>query len=277
MALMEDERLILRWLSQYGPLRWPQIRGLLYYRPQRSVNRLVQNMKHARRIAAIEDGEYLAVDQYCEPKQRMITAVWVLLQFIEQIAPEAHWQADAPAQISFLKDKTAYEIVVLYEDEDHLVRLGFTEDGWFSLRIPRLLPRKERGKGSVEYIRGFLGPAMQRFFNEGSPVRFDDCVIIYRHIYDREEPERRHRDHDNIETNFVTDIVALYVMTDDAPLRCRHYYCSAAGSTERTEVYVVPEQDFMRWYEAEKNFPDEGVKLHAQTTFWQEKAIPKQG
>lgn len=108
MALMEDERLILRWLSQYGPLRWPQIRGLLYYRPQRSVNRLVQNMKHARRIAAIEDGEYLAVDQYCEPKQRMITAVWVLLQFIEQIAPEAHWQADAPAQISFLKDKTAF-------------------------------------------------------------------------------------------------------------------------------------------------------------------------
>jgi len=52
----------------------------------------------------------------------MITAVWVLLQFIEQIDPEAHWQ-DAPAQISFLKDKTAYEIVVLYEDEDHLARL----------------------------------------------------------------------------------------------------------------------------------------------------------
>lgn len=117
---------------------------------------------------------------------------------------------------------------------------------------------------------------MQRFFNEGSPVRFDDCVIIYRHIYDREEPERRHRDHDNIETNFVTDIVALYVMTDDAPLRCRHYYCSAAGSTERTEVYVVPEQDFMRWYEAEKNFPDEGVKLHAQTTFGK-KSYPKTG
>ena len=157
------------------------------------------------------------------------------------------------------------------------VEVGFTEDGWFSLRIPRLLPRKERGKGSVEYIRGFLGPALQRFFKEESPVRFDNCVIIYRHIYDREEPERRHRDHDNIETNFVTDIVALYVMSDDAPLRCRHYYCSAAGSTERTEVYVVPEQDFMRWYEAEKNFPDEGVKLHAQTTFWQEKAIPKQG
>ena len=102
-------------------------------------SRLVQNMKHARRIAAIEDGEYLAVDQYCEPKQRMITAVWVLLQFIEQIAPEAHWQADAPAQISFLKDKTAYEIVVLYEDEDHLVRLlQPQEDTKYILVVPNM-------------------------------------------------------------------------------------------------------------------------------------------
>ena len=139
MALMEDERLVLRWLSQYGPLRLPQIWGLLHYKPQRSVNMLVQNMKRTRRIAAIEDGAYLAVDQYCEPKQRMITAVWVLLQFIEQIAPEAHWQADAPAQISFLKDKTAYEIVVLYEDEDHLVRLlQPQEDTKYILVVPNM-------------------------------------------------------------------------------------------------------------------------------------------
>jgi hypothetical protein len=48
MALMEDERLVLRWLSQYGPLRLPQIWGLLHYKPQRSVNRLVQNMKRTR-------------------------------------------------------------------------------------------------------------------------------------------------------------------------------------------------------------------------------------
>ena len=66
-------------------------------------------------------------------------------------------------------------------------------------------------------------------------------------------------------------------MTDDAPLRCRHYYCSAAGQTERTEAYVVPAKDFIKWYEAEKNFPEEGVMLHAQNTFWQEKDVPKQG
>ena len=157
------------------------------------------------------------------------------------------------------------------------VEMGFTEEGWFSLRIPRLLPRKERGKGSHDYIRGYLYPAMRRFFQNEYPVRFDDCVIIYRHVYDRNEPDRKRRDHDNIELNFVTDTVALFVMTDDAPLHCQHHYCSAEGETERTEVYVVPEVDFIKWYEAEKTFPEEGVKLHVQNTFWQEKDVPKQG
>ena len=157
------------------------------------------------------------------------------------------------------------------------VEIGFTQEGWFVLRIPRLLPRKERGKGSADYIRGFLYPAMQRFFQTEIPVRFDNCVIIYRHIYDRNEPARRQRDHDNIEVNFVTDTVALFVMTDDAPLRCQHHYCSAPGTQERTDGYGVPESDFTSWYEAAKHFPDEGVTLHAQTTILPEKDVPKQG
>lgn len=144
------------------------------------------------------------------------------------------------------------------------VEMGFTQEGWFSLRIPRLLPRKERDKSSPDYIRGYLYPAMQHFFKNTSPVRYHDCVIIYRHIYDRSEPDRRHRDHDNIEANFVTDTIAAFVLPDDGPFCCQHHHCSAHGSEERTEVYVVPEADFLKWYVAAKIFPDEGVKLHAQ-------------
>lgn len=155
------------------------------------------------------------------------------------------------------------------------VEIGFTEEGWFSVRIPRLLPRKERG--SDDYIRGFLYPAMQRFFAGKEPIRFGDCVLVYRHVYDRTAPQRQYRDHDNIEINFVSDTIALFVMTDDAPLRCQHHYCSAAGTWERTEIYVVPEEDFPLWYLRAKEFPDEGVKLHAQTTFRAEKEVQKRG
>lgn len=140
------------------------------------------------------------------------------------------------------------------------VEIGFIGEGWFSLRIPSLLPKK--AAGSADYIRSFLYPAMRRFFEKQQPVRYRDCVLIYRHVYDRERPERQFRDHDNIEVNMVSDIVAMYVMPDDSPQICSHYYCSTAGTVDRTEVYVVPKQDFRMWLEIEKQMPDKGVKLY---------------
>lgn len=125
------------------------------------------------------------------------------------------------------------------------VNMGFTAEGWFRLCIPALLPKK--GGGSADYIRSFLYSAMQGYFLKKEPVRFTDCVLVYRHVYDRERPERRMRDHDNIETNMVSDIVAMYVMPDDAPSICSHYECSVMGENDRTEVYVIPRTDFPQW------------------------------
>lgn len=140
------------------------------------------------------------------------------------------------------------------------VEIGFTVEGWFGLRIPALLPRKDAG--SADYIRSFLYPAMRDFFMGKEPVRFTDCVLAYRHVYDRSRPERRLRDHDNIEINMVSDIVAMYVMPDDGPKICSHYYCSAEGNEERTEVYVVPREQFPLWLTMEKTMPDKGVALY---------------
>lgn len=140
------------------------------------------------------------------------------------------------------------------------VKIGYTKEGWFSVRIPMLLPKKS--KGSTDYIRSFLYPAMRDFFIEKPPVRYREAVLIYRHVYDRRRPERQMRDHDNIEINMVSDIVAMYVMPDDGPAVCAHYYCSAAAEQERTEVYVVPKGDFPTWLSGEPAMPDGGVKLY---------------
>lgn len=141
------------------------------------------------------------------------------------------------------------------------IEMGYTEQGWFVLRIPMLLPKKEGG--SVEYIRGYLYPAAKRFFlRKGSVRKYSRCVIIYRHIYDKDRPEREYRDHDNIETNMVTDTVAMFVMEDDSALKCSHFYCSEPGHSERTEVYVMPKEDFPRWIQMGGKFPEEGEKLH---------------
>ena len=140
------------------------------------------------------------------------------------------------------------------------IEIGFTEEGWFSLRIPALLPKKDAG--SADYIRSSLYLAMREFFLDSQPVRYNDCVLIYRHIYARDRPERKKRDHDNIEVNMVSDIVAMYVLPDDGPSVCSHYYCSAQGQSDRTEVYVVPQCGFTEWLVNEKQMPEQGVKLY---------------
>lgn len=144
------------------------------------------------------------------------------------------------------------------------VEIGFTAEGWFSLRIPALLPKK--GTGSADYIRSFLYPAMHGFFKEKKPVRYQNCVLIYRHVYDRSRPERKKRDHDNIEINMVSDIVAMYVMPDDGPEVCSHYYCSAEGMEERTEVYVIPQREFPMWLKTEKSMPEKGMTLYENSS-----------
>ena len=140
------------------------------------------------------------------------------------------------------------------------VEVGFTREGWFCLRIPALLPKKS--KGSPAYVSDPLYPAMKHFWHGKQPIRYTDNVIVFRHVYADERPERLYRDHDNIEVNKVVDIVALYVMTDDSPMRCRHYYCSASGSSDRTEVYVIPRREFGSFLEHEDTIPKKGVVLY---------------
>jgi hypothetical protein len=130
------------------------------------------------------------------------------------------------------------------------VETRFTPERWFQLCIPALLPRKERG--SPEYLRGLIYPAMKRFFEEEPRFHFSDCVIVFKHIYDSNRPEREYRDHDNIELNAVVDIIAQFVLDGDMPLRCFHFYCSAAGTTDHTEVTVVPQADFVQFLIGEK-------------------------
>ena len=131
------------------------------------------------------------------------------------------------------------------------VELGFTEQGWFCLRMPMLLPRKE--KSSRSYLRGFLYPALEEFTANLEPIRLPNCVMIFRHVYDHRRPEREYRDHDNIELNTVVDAIAMFFLVDDTPLECRHYYCSASGEKEMTEVYIVPREEFESWLAMEKN------------------------
>ena len=120
--LLQDEQYIIKWLSQYGPLTKTQVIRLLKDKPVSTAEKIIRNLKRDMRITDV-GGYYLALDEMCKPDQRLIIAVWVLLQFIDQVEPLAHYPAVYPAQIFMLKENVGYEIVVLYDGEQHLTRL----------------------------------------------------------------------------------------------------------------------------------------------------------
>ena len=122
--LLTDEQYVIKWLSQYGPLPKAQVVRLLRDKPPATAKRILNRMKRDHRIADVGDGYYLGLDPYCTPGPAGHPgAVWVLLQFIDRVEPLAHYPATYPSQLFFLKENTGYEIVVLYEGEQHLAKL----------------------------------------------------------------------------------------------------------------------------------------------------------
>lgn len=121
--LLQDERYVVKWLSQYGALTRTQVVRLLRDKQPKTAEKILRNLKKQMQIADISGGYYLGLDPMAQPDQRTILAVWVLLKFIDKVEPMAHYPAVYPSQLFFLKEDTGYEIVVLYEGEQHLARL----------------------------------------------------------------------------------------------------------------------------------------------------------
>ena len=125
--LLQDEQYIVKWLSQYGALTTTQVIKMLQKNPNTAI-KIIKNLKRMHQISDVKGGYYLGLDSMCQPDQRMILAVWVLLKFIDKVDPMAHYPAVYPSQLFFLKENIGYEIVTIYEGEEHLLKLLRPED-----------------------------------------------------------------------------------------------------------------------------------------------------
>ncbi len=121
--LLQDEQNVLRWLTQYGALTKTQVIRLLKDKTPRTAEKIIRNLQKQFLISDVRGGYYLGTDPMGQPDQRIILAIWVLLKFIDRVDPMAHYPASYPAQLFFLKEDMGYEIVVLYDGEQHLLRL----------------------------------------------------------------------------------------------------------------------------------------------------------
>lgn len=142
--LLQDEQYVLSWLSQYGALTKTQVVRLLKDKTPKTAEKIIRNLKQQLMISEIRGGYYIGTDPMSQPDQRIILAIWVLLRFAAKVEPMAHYPASYPSQLFFLKEEIGYEIVVLYEGEQHLLRLlRPEEDLKYIVVVPHITMARE--------------------------------------------------------------------------------------------------------------------------------------
>lgn len=125
--LLKEERLILRALSLYGCLTYKQLRKLIIYKGDSTVDAILTSLKKRQLIEEFGGG-YVRLDPRTEPDDKLINAFWVFLERISKFKDVPNYKADYPSEIYFLKDNSMYEIVTLREGEEYLLKALFLEN-----------------------------------------------------------------------------------------------------------------------------------------------------
>jgi hypothetical protein len=124
------------------------------------------------------------------------------------------------------------------------------ENGIVEITLPCLIPH--RRKKSVGFITEPLFAALERFITSQPPgqpfERFNHCVICITHVYDKKLYGRgRKRDHDNIETKAIIDVINTFLLTDDSGNLCDIFNATEFSDEDFTVITVMKKDMFPAW------------------------------
>ena len=134
------------------------------------------------------------------------------------------------------------------------IKICYTKQGWLQIKLPIMLPKIKQHNAQIISLP--LQTALKKFFKNKNVDKKIPSVICYCHVYSKDVSPSRHLDHDNIETKAITDIITDFVLYDDSPKFLNHYHCSAIGEYSHTEIFIVPQNEFVQWvlYKQNNNF-----------------------
>ena len=163
------------------------------------------------------------------------------------------------------KTPTGEEDVQRIIDATYPVEIGFNAEGWFGVRIPLLIPKKDNY--SVKYLEKRLGPVLEEFWRVRPRFQLapHDSVIVFRHIYSTHRPGWEHCVPADSEIDCVIRLFFSHVFRKIFPIDFRHYHCCAYGEEECTEIYVMPATDLGKWLSQEtsiRSILPKGEKLY---------------
>lgn len=126
------------------------------------------------------------------------------------------------------------------------------EDGILEITLPSLLPKRKQRK-STEFLIDPLYFTLSSYADNHKLPSFEQCVVCFSHVYDKECSLHRIRDYDNLELKQILDIVSTFVMMDDTGLLCDAYNTTELGENDCTRITVMKKERFTEWLNRRKN------------------------
>jgi len=126
------------------------------------------------------------------------------------------------------------------------------EDDILEITLPCLLPKKKQRK-STEFLIDPLYFTLSSYVRNHIVPRFNECVVCFSHVYDKNLSIRRVRDYDNLELKQILDVVCAFVMEDDTGLLCDAYNTTELGDSDCTRITIMGKERLSEWLEKRKS------------------------
>jgi len=120
------------------------------------------------------------------------------------------------------------------------------KDGIVEITVPSLMPRRKQWQ-NTEFLLDPFSAALSRFASEHGVPRMEHCTGCFVLCYDKELPDRRVCDYDNLELKRVLDAAAAYFLPDDSGLFYDAYYTTELGERDCTKLYLMESDRYPEW------------------------------
>jgi hypothetical protein len=137
---------------------------------------------------------------------------------------------------------------IIYADANITVSVEVTQEGYLSLLLPGMLP-KRNDEDRSRYLAGVLREVIREKYRDRLPPKFGACVLVYEHIYDLSR-NRRFIDHDNFELKHCQDVLEAAFLINDTAALCSAFQCSHRGETDSTCIWILTPEQFQEWLSA---------------------------
>lgn len=198
--------------------------------------------------------------------QRLSSVLFALdgIDIPRQFSDYERLSLEAAQRAEWIARRMRHLIYILVQKPDYLPKavdaLGIEvqeNDGVYEIMLPGLMP-KRRSRQGAEYIIDPLMFALSQFAKAHPIQRFRHTTVCFVLVYDRNLPERRIRDYDNLELKPILDAAAAYLMTSDAGLICDTYYTTELGNGDCLRMFIMDTDRYPLWYAERKAFKIQG-------------------